>query len=185
VNCRFVSSATGEEILRRLVLQMGPSQPVCVGLWWGEGSGGWAFSDPYADLTQVRGTGAFSNEFANCPLLRDRGVEGSNPFAPTNFLTFLRKSGQSSLAGHSVFVPNSGSSESIDRCFKSRLSSESFRIPRLPRSRLPPRHHFPQQSPTLRTTRMRRATPQLLQENGYLVLRFLADDLAKELGLSA
>jgi hypothetical protein len=39
--------------------------------------------------------------------VRDRGVGGSNPLAPTNFLIFLRKSAQFSLAGHSVFLPNS------------------------------------------------------------------------------
>src|SRR6185503_875643 len=34
--------------------------------------------------------------------VRDRGVGGSNPLAPTNFLIFLRESAELSLAGHSV-----------------------------------------------------------------------------------
>src|SRR3989442_14360218 len=35
--------------------------------------------------------------------VRDRGVGGSNPLAPTTFLIFPRKSAELSLAGHSVF----------------------------------------------------------------------------------
>src|SRR6185503_8313263 len=39
--------------------------------------------------------------------VRDRGVGGSNPLAPTNFLIFLRESAELSLAGHSVFPSTS------------------------------------------------------------------------------
>ena len=67
----------------------------------------WAPAESYAGLMLSALSLIFSNDSVNCASVRDRGVGGSNPLAPTNF---LNKSFKFSRSEHSVSPESAGGS---------------------------------------------------------------------------
>src|SRR5439155_16095055 len=86
--------------------------------------------------------------------VRDRGVGGSNPLAPT----ISYRNSPNSASRVTRFFIWATPWEPSARCFKFALHPESFGISRLRRSRLVHPAHFSKQSATLDATRCRGRT---------------------------
>jgi hypothetical protein len=94
----------------------------------------------------AHGTGQEIRNFSPVHSVRDRGVGGSNPLAPTNSSENLQNPG----CQVTRFLSRIPFAEPSARCFKSGFHAESFEISRLRRSRLVYPAHFSKQSATLR-----------------------------------